>query len=129
LDHYFDPNDATSEVSLAPNAEVGEHVGVDRSTRFEAYVSTKRAYLLLDGEPYGCVDLPASGVPVGPATVTFGDVLFASNSDQLQFYDYVREHLYHDTQRHFDNLGFKSGVPAPAWDEARLPCASTLKSR
>jgi hypothetical protein len=27
-----------------------------------------------------------------------------------------------DTTRHFDNLGFKSGVAAPAWDESRLPC-------
>jgi len=127
LDHYFDPNDQTKELSLAPNAEVGEHVGVDRATRFEAYVSTKRAYLLLDGEPYGCVDLPASGVPVGAVTVTFGDVLFHSDNDYLDFYDFVREHLQHDTQRHFDNLGFKSGVPAPAWDEARLPCTSALK--
>ncbi len=129
LRHVFDPNDPTKELSLLPNAEVGEHVGVDRATRFEAYVSTKRAYLLLDGEPYGCVDLPATGVPVGPVTVTFGDTLFHSNNDQLQFYDFPREHLYHDTQRHFDNLGFKSGVAAPTWDEARLPCVSRLFTR
>jgi hypothetical protein len=129
LDHYFDPNDATKELSLAPNAELGEHVGVDRSTRFEAYVSSKRAYLLLDGEPYGCVDLPATGAPLGPVSVTFGDVLFHSSNDQLQFYGFVREHLYHDTQRHFDNLGFKSGTAAPAWDETRLPCTSTLRTR
>jgi hypothetical protein len=124
LDHYFDPNDATKLLSLAPNAEVGEHVGLDRATRFEAYVSTQRAYLLLDGEPYGCVDLPATGVPAGPVTVTFGDVLFHSANDQLQFYGFPRERLYHDTQRHFDNLGFKSGTAAPAWDETRLPCVS-----
>ncbi len=129
LRHVFDPSDAKKELSLLPNAEVGEHVGVDRATRFEAYVSTTRAYLLLDGEPYGCVDLPASGVPVGPVTVTFGDVLFHSSNDQLQFFGFVREHLYHDTQRHFDNLGFKSGVPAPAWDEARLPCVSRFFTR
>jgi hypothetical protein len=129
LRHVFDPNDPKKELSLLPNAEVGEHTGVDRSTRFEAYVSTKRAYLLLDGAPYGCVDLPATGVPVGPVTVTFGDVLFHSDIDQLQFYDYVRQYLYHDTQRHFDNLGFKSGVPAPAWDLARLPCVSGFSTR
>jgi hypothetical protein len=126
LHHYFDPNDATKELSLAPHAEVGEQVGVDRATRFEAYISAKRAYLLLDGQPYGCVDLPATGVPLGAATVTFGDVLFHSDNDQLQFFPFVREHLNHDAQRHFDNLGFKSGVPAPTWDEARLPCTSTL---
>jgi hypothetical protein len=126
LHHYFDPGDATKVLGLAPHAEVGEQLGVERTTRFETYVSTQRAYLLLDGQPYGCVDLPATGVPGGPVTVTFGDVLFHSDNDQLQFYPFVREHLYHDTQRHFDNLGFKSGVPAPAWDEARLPCTSTL---
>jgi hypothetical protein len=124
LYRYFDPNDPSKVLSLAPNAEVGEHVGLDRATRFEAYVSTTRAYLLLDGAPYGCVDLPATGVPVGPVTVTFGDVLFHSGNDQLQFYSFPREHLYHDTQRHFDNLGFKSGSAAPAWDETRLPCVA-----
>jgi len=126
LHHYFDTNDPTKELSLAPHAEVGERLGVDRATRFEAYISTSRAYLLLDGEPYGCVDLPATGVPVGAATVTFGDVLYHSDNDQLQFYPFVHEHLQHDAQRHFDNLGFKSGVPAPAWDLARLPCTSKL---
>jgi hypothetical protein len=129
LDHYFDAGDPKKELSLAPNAEVGEHVGVDRATRFEAYVSSARAYLLLDGEPYGCVDLPATGVPVGPVTVTFGDVLFHSGNDQLQFYGFPRARLYHDTQRHFDNLGFKSGVPAPAWDFAHLPCVAGFFTR
>jgi hypothetical protein len=129
LDHSFDPNDATKKLSLLPNPEVGEHVGLDRATRFEAYISTQRAYLLLDGEPYGCVDLPATSVQSVPVTVTFGDVLFHSGNDQLQFYRFPRERLYHDTQRHFDNLGFKSGVPAPAWDEARLPCTSALFTR
>lgn len=124
LDHYFDPAEPTKKLSLAPNAEPGEHVGLDRSTRFEAYVSTTRAYLLLDGEPYGCVDLPATGAPAGAVTVTFGDTLFHSGNDQLDFYDYPKRLLYHDAQRHFDNLGFKSGVPAPAWDDTRLPCVS-----
>ena len=129
LNHYFDADDPKKELSLAPHAEVGEHVGLDRATRFEVYVSNARAYLLLDGEPYGCVDLPATGVPLGPVTITFGDVLFHSNNDQLQFYDYPRAYLYHDTQRHFDNLGFKSGVAAPPWDAARLPCVSGFFTR
>jgi hypothetical protein len=85
--------------------------------------------LLLDDEPYGCFDLPATGVPTGPVSVTFGDVLFHSDIDQLQFYQYVRENLQRDAQRHFDNLGFKSGVAAPVWAEARLPCTSGLFTR
>jgi hypothetical protein len=129
FDHYFDPADPMRKLSLAPNAEIGEHVGVDRSTRFEVYVSTARAYVLLDGAPYGCFDLPAAGVPTGPVSVTFGDTLFHSAIDQLQFFGYMRDNLQHDAQRHWDNLGFKSGVAAPAWDEARMPCTSQLFTR
>jgi len=129
FDHYFDPADQTRKLSLAPNAEVGEHVGVDRSTRFEVYVSTARAYVLLDAAPYGCFDLPATGAPAGTVSVTFGDVLFHSDIDHLEFFGYMREQLQHDAQRHFDNLGFKSGVAAPAWDEARMPCTSAFFTR
>ncbi|HYJ08811.1 MAG TPA: hypothetical protein VEX18_07370 [Polyangiaceae bacterium] len=129
FDHYFDPDDTARTLSLAPNAEVGEHVGVDRSTLFDVYASTERVYLLLDGEPYGCFDLPATGVLGTQVSVTFGDTLFHSANDQLQFYQYVRENLQFDAQRHFDNLGFKSGAAAPAWPEARLPCTSALFTR
>jgi hypothetical protein len=129
LHHVLDPNDSTTVLKFMPNAEVGEHVGMDQSTHFEVYASTKRVYLFLDGDPFACVDLPASGagVPKGHATVTFGDVLYHSDADQLQFYDYASDKFHYDTQRHFDNLGFKSGVAEPAWDEGRLPCASVFK--
>jgi hypothetical protein len=115
------------EVRLAPNAEVGEHVGMDRSTRFEMYASTKRAYLFLDGEPYGCANLPPSGVPSGAVTVTFGDVLYHSGVDNL--FRFAKKHLQIETRRHFDNLGFKSAVAPPPWDEARFPCVSRTIER
>ncbi len=124
LHRYYDDSDAV--VGLAPHPELGEHIGVDRPTRFEAYVSSERAYLFLDGLAYGCVDLPSSGVPTGEVTVTFGDVLYHSGVDLIEEYDYYREQFQHQTRRHFDNLGFKSGVPAPAWDEGRFPCTSRL---
>jgi hypothetical protein len=117
-----DPNDSTKVIGLAPNAEVGEHAGADRSTVFDVYTSTKRAYLFLDGDPYACIDLSEPGVPSGDVTVTFADVLYHSGVDHL--FTYYMKHVHFETRRNFDNLGFKSGVPAPAWDEQRFPCVA-----
>ena len=112
--------------TLAPNDEVGEHSGADRRARFDLYLSTTRAYVLLDRKPYGCVDLPSAGVPKGTVTVTFGDVLYHSAADFPL--GYHKDHLQFDTERHFDNLGFSSNGGPPPWDEGRLPCvaASTM---
>jgi len=123
--HQLDPNDPMTVTGLAPVPEVGELVGMDRSTRFEVYASTKRVYLMLGGQPYGCADLPTSGIPKGPATVTFADVLYHSDADNT--FDFTHRKLQWETRRHMDNLGFKSHVAAPAWDEKRFPCTSRLK--
>jgi hypothetical protein len=110
---------------LAPNDEVGEHASVDHRVTFDVYASTTRAYLFLDGSPYGCADMPASGgVPAGPVTVTWGDVLYHSGVDPD--FAFHSRHLQIETRRHFDNLGFSSGVPAPQWDESRFPCAPPI---
>jgi hypothetical protein len=110
---------------LAPNDEVGEHASVDHRVTFDVYASTTRAYLFLDGSPYGCADMPASGgVPAGPVTVTWGDVLYHSGVDPD--FAFHSRHLQIETRRHFDNLGFSSGVPAPPWDESRFPCAPPI---
>jgi len=122
LYHVVDPNDPTKVVSLAPNAEFGEHVGMDRGTRFDVYASTKRVYTFLDDQPYGCVDLPTAGVPSGPVTVTYGDVLYHSGVDKL--FAYTAKYMQTETRHHYDNLGFKSGVAAPSWDDNRLPCVA-----
>ena len=61
-------------------------------------------------------------------TVTFGDVLYHSGVDVSDPpYSFHEQHRKLVTRRHFDELGFKSAVAAPAWDETRLPCASTLQ--
>ncbi len=114
---------------LPPHAEVGDKSGVDRRVRLDLYVSTARAYIFLDNEPWACANLPASGgMPAGPVTVTFGDVLYHSGVDVPNPpYVFHSAHMRTETSRHFDALGFKSGVPAPAWDETRLPCASSFK--
>ena len=112
---------------LMPNAELGESASVDHRARFDVYASTKRAYLFFEGQPFACADLPSGQAPSGPVTVTWGDVLYHSGVDNT--YQFHKDHLQTETKRHFDNLGFSSGVGAPAWDETRLPCvaASELK--
>jgi len=123
--HLVNPSDPTMITGLAAGPEIGERVGVDRSTRWDVYVSTRRAYLMFDGEPWGCADLPTAGVPVaGPVTVTFGDVLYHSGVDHL--FAFVKDRLPIVSRRHYDNMGFKSAVGPPAWDESRFPCVSTM---
>jgi hypothetical protein len=123
--HVPDPNDATKSIGLLPVPEIAEHSGLDRGSKLEAYTSSKRVYLFLDGEPAGCADLPASTVPVGPVSVTFGDVLYHSGVDLT--FAYTHQALQVSTRRHFDNMGFKSGMPAPTWDAKRFPCATIPK--
>ncbi len=109
---------------LAPHAELGDAITADRGVRFDVYASTNRVYLFLDKQPYGCAILPADAAPTGPVTVTYGDVLYHSAVDHV--FAYHAAHLQTDTRRHFDNLGFSSGVAAPAWDETRLPCVGAI---
>ena len=108
-----------------PQPEVSEHMGVDRRARVDVYASTLRAYLFLDGLAYGCADLPEGQMPAGPATVTFGDALYHSGVDVPDpYFRFHQEHMHLETRRHFDEIGFISGVAAPPWDESLLPCAA-----
>ena len=123
-DLYHVTNDAGVTTHLAPNDEVGEYASVDHRVTFDAYASTNRVYVFLEGKPYGCADLPAGAAPTGPVTVTWGDVLYHSGVDHT--YAFHAAHMQIETRRHFDNLGFSSGLPAPQWDESRLPCAAPI---
>jgi hypothetical protein len=108
---------------LAPHFEFNGRMGTDRTIRVEAYVSTSRVYVLLDGAPYGCGDIPAGQLLAGPATVSFADVLFVSMQDFIvPWYPFHSAKMQTFTTRHFSNLGFASHVAAPAWDETLLPC-------
>lgn len=113
-----------------PQPTVGEHGAVGRKGRLDLYVSTGRAYVLLDGAPYGCADLPAGKFSEGEVSVTYGDVLYHSGVDEpvvgSDYYPFHKEYMLTETRRHFDNLGFRSHVPAPAWDESRFPCTPEL---
>jgi len=109
---------------LAPVLEMGEHASVDHRAKFDVYATTGRVYLFLDDQPYGCAVMPDDALPKGPVTVTWGDVLYHSGVDQV--FRFHQAHLQVDTRRHFDNLGFSSGVDSPGWDETKLPCAAPI---
>ena len=99
-------------------------------TRFDVYVSSDRAYFFLDGAPAGCTKYPAGFAMSGPVTVTVGDVLYHEGAaDELVCYHqkpfpFLHEHQCAQTKRHFDDVGCKSDVAPPAWDEARFPCGA-----
>ncbi|HEX6275958.1 MAG TPA: hypothetical protein VFZ53_23110 [Polyangiaceae bacterium] len=112
-----DPNESGG---LMPMPEAGELTGVDRSTKLDAFLSTARAYLFIDGQPFGCIELPSTGVPTGEVTITFGDALYHSGVDEV--FSFHRDYQQVFARRHFDNLGFKSGAQAPTWDHDRFPC-------
>jgi hypothetical protein len=105
-----------------------EHAGMDRLTKFDVYVSSRRIYVFFDGAPAGCTRYPNGFALSGPVTVTFGDVLYHEGAGDERIcqdpkpYSFMHLHQCTETKRHFDDLGFKSGVPAPAWNESRLPC-------
>lgn len=123
-DLYHVLDSAGKVAHLAPNDEFGEHASVDHRVLFDVYTSTDRTYLFLDGQPYACAVLPAGAAPSGPVTVTWGDALYHSAVDHT--FAFHTEHMLIEQRRHFDNLGFSSGVPAPTWDESRFPCAPPI---
>jgi hypothetical protein len=124
-DLYHVLDGAGKTVRLAPNEEFGEHAHADQRVKYDVYASASRAYLFLDGKPYGCANLPAGAGPIGPVTVTWGDALYHSAVDHT--FAFHAAHMQVEQRRHFDNLGFSSGSPAPAWDETRFPCAAPIK--
>ncbi len=115
---------------IAPDAPIDEHMGADRMTRFDVYVSSQRAYFFLDGAPAGCTLYPAGFAISGPVTFTVGDVLYHEGAaDEMvcayqKPFPFLHQHQCTETKRHFDDLGFKSGVAAPAWNEAIMPCGA-----
>jgi hypothetical protein len=66
------------------------------------------------------LDMPTKGVPSGPVTITFGDVLYHSGVDPT--FSCYENNLKVASFRHYDNLGFKSGAEGPSWNEQQLPC-------
>jgi len=105
-----------------------EHAGMDRQTTFDAYISNERLYVYFDGQAAGCTLFPEAFKLGGEVSVTFGDVIYHEGAEDEEVcqgprpYTFLNKHQCQETRRHFDDLGFKSGVKPPAWDETKLPC-------
>jgi hypothetical protein len=130
-EHRFIDYDMPQAATVTlPTEPPFEHAGPDRMTKFDVYVSSQRVYLFLDGTPAGCTMFPSAFTLQGAVTVTFGDVLYHEGApDELicyqpRPYSFFYAHQCSETKRHFDDLAFKSGVAAPAWDESQLPCSA-----
>jgi hypothetical protein len=119
--------------STAPAADSPfEHSGMDRMTRYDAYIASDRIYVFMDGAPAACSKYPAGAFTLaGSVAVTFGDVLYhegaetevgACEKGALTALPFLNRHQCNETVRHWDDLGWKSGVAAPEWDATRFPC-------
>src|SRR5208282_1342036 len=93
-----DPSSATSS-PIPPADPPFEHAGMDRMTRYDAYISSNQLYLFMDGAPAGCMQYPSNGFALaGPVTVTFGDVLYHEGAQdelicsQARPYPFMHEH-------------------------------------
>jgi hypothetical protein len=127
---HFD-HKAFSSDPLTAHDVPGDTAAPMHLQRVDLWASASRAYVFLDGRPYGCANLP-SAPAAGPVTVTFGDVLYHSGVDEPVVavptsLPFIAKYQLTETRRHFDNLGFDSGVAAPPWDEGRFPCLSQLE--
>ncbi len=136
LRHRF--NSAGTVTGINPIPEQDQFMSaMDAPTKFDLYASSSRAYVFVNDKPYACANLtgysgvsPAPVPPTGAVTVTFGDALYHSGVDtnftEKMQGSFIHRHQLTETSRHYDNLGFSSGVSAPAWDETRQPCSSVM---
>lgn len=113
----------------APVPVVAELAGFDLPVRLDVFVSTERAYLLLDERPAGCAMFPAGALSPGPLEVAFGNVSYASLDDEATVdesapHQYLRTHSRGHDMRRFDDFGVVEGAVPPDWDEALFPCGT-----
>jgi hypothetical protein len=110
-----------------PNPVLGEFAGTDRLVKFDAYFSTNRVYVFVEDRPMGCAVLPPQRFPGGPVNVVFSSTAYHIDIDEQverdpPRHEYWRRYSLGYVERKVDDLGVKSGVNAPAWDESILPC-------
>jgi hypothetical protein len=94
-------------------------------SRLDAYATTDRVYVFLDGRAYGCANIPeVFSYEPGPSHVTFGTVLYHSGIDLdtqagngSMVFPFHREHQRIMSQRRFDNLAVRSTNELPTWPD------------
>jgi hypothetical protein len=121
--------DAEWEQPWLPVPLLGDVTGFDRPVQLDVYASTERVYVFMDDKPAGCAVLPAGKMPAGPVNVAFRGVLYHSGIDESVVpedsgHQYLRRYSLSHFDRHMDDFGIEQNVPAPAWDESRLPCGT-----
>ncbi|MFO0596801.1 MAG: hypothetical protein U0228_15920 [Myxococcaceae bacterium] len=92
-------------------------------TRFDAWIKRDRMVLYVNGNQRLCNDFPNHALTMNEAAVTFGQVLYHTAAERLEFsrdYDdrtgqryYLEVSPYVD-ERDWDNMGFESNVGAPS---------------
>lgn len=138
LRHRRNSSNVITGINALPEAD---HflAAVDAVTKFDLYVSATRAYIFVNSKPYACANLaeksgvsPIPVAPTGAVSVTYGDALYHSGADDnfnvKMPGSFISRRFSTSTSRHYDNLGFSSGVAAPAWDETRTPCSGIMTS-
>ncbi|QQR90755.1 MAG: hypothetical protein IPJ88_03180 [Myxococcales bacterium] len=108
----------------APQHAPAELAAFDRRGKFDLFLSTTHAYVFFENKPYSCSVLPGDGLPAGDVSVNFGTVLYHSGIDEGVVYgphEYLGRVGFAQTNRHFDNLGFKNRSVLPQWNE-HIPC-------
>jgi hypothetical protein len=117
------------DVPWLPVPVLGDLAGFDRPVQFDVYASTERVYVFIDDKPAGCGVLPAGRMPEGQVNVAFRAVLYHSGIDESvtpedSGHQYLRRFSLSHFDRSMDDFGIDVDVPAPAWDETRMPCGT-----
>jgi hypothetical protein len=141
-DHaYWDVNEQCP-VFVNPNVSDDEtpritgKAAVALPSRWDLFVSSQRAYVYFDSEPWACIDLPDGAFKAGDEVgVTFGDVLYHSGADEEindepgpSVWQFHSKYQSTETRRVFDDIGFSGAVAEPEWDESEIPCLTRLTS-
>jgi hypothetical protein len=112
-----------------PIPVLGEYAGIDRLVKFDVYASTKRVYVFIEDHPAGCAVIPEGRFPAGQVNVVFGAAAYHIEVDEFLTrpparIQYWAQYSLAHSDRKFDDLGVKSKVSLPAWDESIMPCGT-----
>ena len=99
-------------------------------TRFDVWIKRDRVVMYVNGKQRLCNDFPQSALTMAEGAVAFGQVLYHSAAERLEFsrdYDdrtgqrYYLENAPYVDERDWDNVGYEAQVGAPS-DFDPAPC-------